>query len=162
MTNGENKAAESIMDAAKTVYLEEQDRFKTIETKTGLLLAFAGTGLTIFGGFFKPDGQDLFNTILFTIIVFSLVYSILMFFVSLKIDTYEQIDLNNLVQFSFAEKGDYQAMLEIAATYEDSINKNKLILEKKIKSFNKGLLFLIIALTLIGIYFVLTFLYPFH
>lgn len=153
MTNTNNnytpESCDAILGTAKHIYLEESERFKQAEAKTNITLAFVGVLFGIyltFLGAFEPITQEpgyLIYTFLIKAVIFlSLVISISFFIKSVKTGVYDQVSLNDIVNYNFAKEDECKVKLEIAATYKDAIDFNKSGVETKMKFYSKGLIFM--------------------
>ncbi|KKO54492.1 hypothetical protein [Paenibacillus sp. DMB20] len=119
-----------ILDTAKTIYNEEYDRFKQIETKTGVTIGFVGV---LFGFFLnylisaKLNSNDVGYLIyafgLRFIIIVLLTVSALKFISAIKVGEFDQINIDNVVDTNLAKEPPESLTLSVAATYQDVIQK---------------------------------------
>ncbi len=155
-----NETCEAILDTAKTIYTEESERFKQVETKTSITLAFVGV---LFGayltylGSFKLSTHEisyLIYTYLFQLVIFvALTVSIIYFLMSIKTGEFEQVDLETIVDTNFSSEPEGIAKLQIAATYRDAISANKNGIDSKMRFYSMGLNYLLWALIIFALYF---------
>ena len=154
------ESCDSILDTAKIVHAEELARFNQCESKTNIGLAFSGIMLGSYLTYlstFKPDLTEssyliysfLFKAAIFTILTIGIMY----FLKSIKVGTYEQIDLDNIVDLEFATDNETKVKFEIAATYKTVVNNNKRSLELKLKYYGTGLKYLTGGFLLFTIHF---------
>ena len=141
-----------ILDTAKTIYIEEGERFKQTEAKTNITLAFAGilfgAYLTYLGsaGIHQEVSGYYMYSLLFNIGIFaSVIISIYYFLRSIKSAAYNQVDLTDIVNMDFAKQDERDVILQIAATYQEAINLNRDKIEDKIAFYSKGLRYLLIS-----------------
>lgn len=126
------ETSDAILDTAKVKYTEEQERFKQVEIKTNITLAFSGVLLGTFLNYIQNNPLNLENiwyviyTVIFKLtILYLLSFSVVKFFKSITVGNFSQIGLDNIVDEEFASVGVSKSKLEIAATYRDAINENK-------------------------------------
>jgi len=155
-------SVDAILDTAKSIYNEEVDRFKQIEAKTSITLTFMGVLFGVFLtylGAFKPQADEiayLIYTYLFKCFILVLLsLSITFFFRSIKTGKFEQIQLDNIVTYSFAEEEESKVKLEISATYKEAIDLNCSKIEIKTKHYNVGLKFMSWSFLLFIVHFVI-------
>ena len=144
--NGDPESCEAILDTAKTIYNEEVDRFKQVETKTGITLGFVGvligvilTYATNFKALPGQPAHTIYSYSLLILIIALFTTSAMKFINTIKVGIFEQIDIDNIVDSNFAKESPASVRLDLAATYQDTINKNSGKIDKKIKSYNQGL-----------------------
>ncbi|WP_145039811.1 hypothetical protein [Paenibacillus sp. Y412MC10] len=149
-----------ILDTAKTVYNEEYDRFKQIETKTGVTIGFVGV---LFGFFLtylnsvKITSNDV-GYLIYTfgirfIIIVLLAISALRFINAIKVGKFDQINIDNVVDTEVARKPPDELILSVAATYQEVIQKNEEKINKKTDKYNNGLKFMVYGFLLFLVYF---------
>jgi hypothetical protein len=155
------KSAELILQTSKDLYIEEMDRFKNTEVKSGILLTAAGVIFTVYLSILKDIKVDWISKhlgfycffLLVSIIVLScIVISVTHLLLSLKGDKYEQVSINSIVDEEFAKDDPCDVAFDIAATYQNVINRNREKLENKTRYFNEGLYFLSITVIFIVLY----------
>lgn len=157
-----NDSCGAILDAAKSVYNEEIDRFKQIETKTGVSLGFTGVCFVAFLNFInnnlsgsKQVGYLIYSG-LFKLFILSLIFSAAYFFLrSMRVGTFEQIDLENIVDGDLATKTPSYVKLSIGATYKNAAKANEEKIEQKIHNYSKGLKSISIAFVVFVIHYIL-------
>lgn len=156
------ESCDAILDTAKMVYNEESDRFKQVEAKTNITLAFVGV---LFGAFLTYLNSNPLNikeikylayVILFRIsilICFSI--SIFYFFRSIKVGEFHRVGLNNIIDADFAGQEEGRVKLEISATYKEAIDLNSDKIELKMKHYSYGLNFVSLGFLIFLIHFVI-------
>lgn len=155
------KSSELILQTAKDIYLEEMERFKNTEVKSGILLTAVGVLLTFYLTYMKDikidwiikhSGFFCFFLIVSVIILTLFIKTICFLLLSLKGFKYEQICVNSIVDEKFAMNDSSDVAFDIAATYQNIININRERLEKKTECFNEGLYFLSYTIIFIVLY----------
>lgn len=134
----------AILDTAKTIYSEEADRFKQVESKAGITIGFVGV---IFGFFLtnlgptssKNLGYILYSNGFRLAAFFLLSLSLFKFISSIKVGVFAQVDIDKVVSYDLAEDLPEKVTLSIASTYEEVIQQNKEKIDAKINNYNKGL-----------------------
>ncbi|CAM3958754.1 hypothetical protein L1N85_00040 [Paenibacillus alkaliterrae] len=140
------ESCDAILDTAKTIHNEEAERFKQIEAKTSIALAFTGL---LFGAFLtyvttnapvlKDIASLIYNSLFRLIIVALISLSAYYFLKSIKAGDYDQIDLGNIVSNSFAKEDSGKVKMGIAATYKDVVDLNGDKIESKSRHYTIGL-----------------------
>lgn len=155
-------AHEVILDTAKTIYNEESERFKQVEAKTNITLAFVGVlfaAYLTYLGSYKPiikDSSYLVYTLLFKLAVFvCFTLSISFFLRSVRTGEYDQVDLDNIVTRELAEASEQEVKLQIAATYKEAIDNNKAMLESKMKEYSLGLNLMFWGFIVFAVHFII-------
>lgn len=156
------ESCEAILDMAKTVYNEEADRFKQVETKTGITLGFVGVMvgvlITYTSSLKIPKGQiahAVYSYSLQIIIIGLLTLSAIKFINAIKVGIFNQVDINNVVDSDFAKDPPARVKLDLAATYQEAINSNSAKVDKKNTNYSTGLNFMKWAFLLLIIYIVI-------
>jgi hypothetical protein len=151
-----------IYETAKAVYEEEIDRFKNIETKTNIALAFAGIFLGIFITFTStnttgsPNAGYLIYSTLFKALVFGFfITSAVYFYRSLRSESYEQLDLENIVDKETSTGSGTSAYLSIASTYRNAVAANKAKINNKTRLYDKGLGYISISFLVFILHFII-------
>lgn len=160
--NLNKNSSKSILDTTKTIYNEESDRFKQVESKSAIAVAFNGALLagylsyTIAHENQASDIGYLMYTLFFKLVIFlALIVSVLYLLKSIKSEEYSQAGLDNIVTYDFARKLDSIANMEIAATYKEAIDDNRVKIEEKLKLYNLGVNYMIFSLAVFSIYFII-------
>ncbi|GIO30776.1 MULTISPECIES: hypothetical protein [Paenibacillus] len=156
------ESCDAILDTAKTIYNEEYDRFKQVETKTGITLGFVGV---LFGVFLTyatsikiPTGQiahAIYSYIFQIVIAILLTLSAVRFINAIKVGTFEQVDINNIVDSDFAKETPARVKIDLAATYQESINSNSERVDRKNKNYSAGLGLMLWGFILFVIYIII-------
>ncbi|QNK54584.1 hypothetical protein [Paenibacillus sp. PAMC21692] len=128
------------------MYYEEIDRFKQVEAKTNIALAFAGI---FFGGFITfavsntPVNKDIgyltYSLIFKAVVVVFFLVAAFFFYRSLKSNGYAQLTLENIVNEETALEPANDTHLSIAATYKDAVIANRQRIEEKTDDYDNGL-----------------------
>ncbi len=160
--NYNEKSTNIILEIAKTTYNEELDRFKQTEAKTSIALAFSGVIITAYFAYlttYSPTSLEhsylVYNYILKFVIMTLLVTSIYFLITSIRTDTFQQIDLNSLVDDSLAQLEGKEVEMKIAYTYKELVEINEGKIGNKIKNYNCGLKFMNYGFFLFIIYFII-------
>ncbi|QAS54746.1 hypothetical protein [Halobacillus litoralis] len=154
---------ESILDTAKVKYIEEQERFKLVEVKNNISLAFNGVILGIYLKYlesFQFLSSDSLQYLVYTLLIKLLILvlltlSINKFLKSITSANFQQIGLDDIIDTEFAKQNSSISNLQIASTYKEAIDKNKNGLNMKLAHYNKGLAFLKLAFIIFVIHFVI-------
>lgn len=156
------ESCEAILDMAKTIYNEEADRFKQVETKTGITLGFVGVMvgiiITYTSSFKIAKGQiahAVYSYSLQIIIIGLLTLSAIKFINAIKVGVFNQVDINNVVDSDFAKELPAKVKLDLAATYQEAINSNSTKVDRKNKNYGDGLSYMKWAFLLLIIYTVI-------
>ncbi|OMF73014.1 hypothetical protein [Paenibacillus glucanolyticus] len=151
-----------ILDTAKTVYNEEYDRFKQIETKTGVTIGFVGvlfgfiiTYLTTIKLGNNDAGYLIYTFGIRFVIVTLLAISALKYLGAIKVGKFEQIDIDEVVDTRLASRPPEELTLTIAATYLKVIKENEEKINQKTDKYNDGLKLMVSGFLLFLIYFFL-------
>ncbi|EGG35253.1 hypothetical protein [Paenibacillus sp. HGF5] len=151
-----------ILDTAKTIYNEEYDRFKQIETKTGVAIGFVGV---LFGFFLtylnsvKITSNDV-GYLIYTfglrfIIIVLLTISALKFMNAIKVGEFVQVKLDRIVDKNTARMPPEEVTLSVAATYQEVIQSNEKKIDRKTDKYKDGLKFMVYGFLLFLVYFCL-------
>ncbi|MGD6962734.1 hypothetical protein ACQCVB_11065 [Fictibacillus phosphorivorans] len=149
-----SESSKVILDTAKTIYSEENDRFKIAETKASILLAFTGVLANFYMQYIyrritleQLNLYDLFFIVINLLLILLLAYLLIS---SLMLQDFEQPTLDTVILYSYAEKDQSNIMLEIAATYHNVIKKNREVLKAKYDNIRIAL-FILIGLLIFSI-----------
>lgn len=155
-------SSDAILDTAKTIYYEESERFKQAENKTNIAIAFVGILFGIYLtylGTFEPVTEQLaylIYTYSFKSVVFILLStSVFELLNSIRTGEYHQVSLENVVDDNLSREDSSWVKLLIASTYKDAIDKNKTLIERKMKIYSKGLNLVLLGFTLFAIHFII-------
>lgn len=183
-----------LTDVAKHAMDIENNRKKSIETRAGVVLAFLATTLAFLLTDIKKTIEQDRNALCYDkwdalvnmyvkdlqfidlLAVFDICINIIMIYIFIRafmnfIDVfkvhgkYKTIDLGGLIEISLEETEEEDELsLLVAGTYHDALEKNIPITDKKIESFEKGIMFLRVAVLLLIlhslIFMVITFFSP--
>ncbi|SFE55186.1 hypothetical protein [Alteribacillus iranensis] len=149
---------DAIFDYTKTIYLEEAERFKQIESKASITIGFSGVVLGIYIAYlsnFEPMGTGyLIYTLVFELgILYLLIMALFEFLKTIKRDDYRQAGLENVITYEFGRELVSKAKLDLAATYKEAIDYNRAKLENKLKFYNTGLLHISWGLTIFLVHY---------
>lgn len=150
------ESCETILSVVKDLYQDDIDRYKQIENKTMISLAFLGIILTIQSSSFSGGNFSYFeniklNTILFCFDVFIIValfISTWFMLASIKLSNFSVIRVADIVNVEDASSDPAQVKINIAATYQNVIEHNRLTINSKTEKYGLGLLFLKIGFVL--------------
>ncbi|MBO3283085.1 MULTISPECIES: hypothetical protein [Paenibacillus] len=155
-------SCDAILDTVKTVYNEEIDRFKQVETKTGITLGFVGV---ILGVFISYVGASKIQLNVVSYVVFSyffkltiiglLTVSSIKLINAIKVGSFQQVDINNIVDAEFAKDNPADVKYSIAATYQETITQNEEKIDKKNDNYSVGLNLMTYGFVLFIIYIIL-------
>lgn len=154
-------SADAILDTAKTVYNEEADRFKQVEAKTSMTIAFIsvlfGAFLTYLGTF-NPISENtwyLIYTYFHKFIILSLLsISTIYFFRSIKVGEHRQIDLDSVVDAKYATDDEALLKLRLASTYKEVVDSNCSKIDLKLKNYNRGLFIMVSSFVVFVVHFI--------
>ncbi|WP_058830656.1 hypothetical protein [Paenibacillus polymyxa] len=158
----QENSCDAILDTAKTLYNDEIDRFKQVEAKTGITLGFVGV---ILGVFITYIGTSKLQMDMVPYVVYSyffrlsiialLTASSIKLINAIKVGSFQQIDINNIVDEDFAKERPAKVKLDIAATYQETINQNSEKIDEKNDNYNVGLNLMMYGFVLFIVYIIL-------
>jgi hypothetical protein len=152
--------AKMIADLAGRAYAEENDRFKSVESKVGTLLGATGAGLLfLLGSAAKPPDFSAFKVptllgLYVAVVAVSLVPLLvaeLCFFIALFTRTFQRVSLTGWVTYAYLAKPQTDVLPELASTYDRVVTFNTIAADRKIAWQKAGLVCLMAGLSILSL-----------
>lgn len=156
-------SAELMLAAIQREYEYESNRVRSLESRTGIFLAFAGALLVFFSSSLKPINlkeievdslSQAFPFILMIGLIFLtlliLILSVIFFVRVISIQTYKRLSLNGFIKENTKSNPDIIAM-EIMIDYQKVVSHNSRVNNKKIELYKKGLYLILMAIIMTAI-----------
>lgn len=156
------ESCDTILQVAKELYQDELDRYKQIENKTAITLAFIGIVITLLIGNLESNRTLLINIKINTIfwgvdllILLGFIISVISLLNSITVSNLQQVSIDTIVNIEDATSSPAQVKINIAATYQNIVNHNLHVINKKVKKYEHGITFTKYSFTLFSISFLL-------
>jgi len=153
-------AVKTITDLAQKAYADENDRYKSIDGKTSTLIGTTGAGLLfLVGSVAKPPDFTSFTYPHLLEFYFGMIgvaltpilVAQLFFFWSIQTREAERFALEKWVTWAYLSMPVKELLPTLAKTYSDLIKDNTAVGNEKIKWQKRGMLSLVIGLTILGL-----------
>lgn len=151
-TNFNEDTTKTILEVAKSEYINENERNKHIEDKAKSLITLSGVLITMSLSIIKAindNGWFAFLVFVLLIIVVFLVIAIWMLLQMFKMREFHKIPLSAIITNIEMHKDNCEVMANLSVSYEEATIKNRALIDDKITSFNKSVGFVEVSILLL-------------
>lgn len=141
-----------IRDLVKAEYDSEVKRFSSFEVRTGILFALTGALVPVATKFFCVPNNKFGLLFVIVIIllelasVISMIIAGLYFFLLLRVRPVETIDVEEITSDIFLSLGHLDLLWALIKTYKDATVKTRKSTEKRVNSYQNGLMWIGVAM----------------
>lgn len=160
-------SGEKLLSVLQKEYEYEADRFRSLESRTGIFMAFVGAILVFFAStiriqYFNMEVETVLQALPYVLLILFSILTLLSLFISLayfikviSIQTYKRLSLDGFTESNTAyDVGIVSTSLMIE--YKKIIEHNNEANNRKVKYYKTGVYYILVSLVFIAISYILS------